>query len=315
MATYNGERYLREQLYSFSKQHRLPDELVVCDDGSSDATVSILQEFAVIAPFEVRIVQNEKNMGFVRNFEKALSLCSGDVIFLSDQDDVWFPEKIKLVGENFAQDSMVKAIINDMLITDSELNRSNATQLGNIRASGFGEQRFIAGCCTAVRSEFLRVLFPFPADDFAHDSWIGDMAVALRVRRILDSPLQLYRRHGSNESQWLLSEPRRISKIEVLWRSGLSSPIDGWKPYLKRLSVMRDRICDKQSEFEKIGLLGQIDGAIKWIEEEQSRYKTRMHLLSLPRYRRWLSVIAFWGQGGYRRFAGWKSAVKDMIRP
>ncbi len=88
MCTYNGARFLPEQLASFAAQERLPDELVVCDDGSTDATMEILQDFAATALFEVRVERNPQNLGFVRNFEKTLSLCTGDIVFLSDQDDV-----------------------------------------------------------------------------------------------------------------------------------------------------------------------------------------------------------------------------------
>lgn len=94
MATYNGAKYLQEQLDSFVTQTRQPDELVVCDDGSSDATVEILRHFAAGAPFAVEIHENEVNLSHAKNFEKALSLCGGDVIFFSDQDEVWFPEKV-----------------------------------------------------------------------------------------------------------------------------------------------------------------------------------------------------------------------------
>ncbi|NBE06494.1 glycosyltransferase family 2 protein [Paragemmobacter ruber] len=315
MATYNGAKYLRAQLDSFAAQSRLPDEVVICDDGSRDATVDILRDFAGSAPFEVRVIQNETNLGFVRNFEKALSLCTGDIILLSDQDDVWLPEKLATVERTFLADPRAMSTINDMIITDQDLRHQNVTLLGNIRRTGFGENRFIAGCCTAIRRDMLQALLPFPADHFAHDSWIGDMCVAFGVRRLIDSPMQLYRRHGSNESQWLLSEPREVSKFEAVVSAGLASPLKGWQPYMQRLEIMRCRILDNRASFERIGLFDEVEPALSWIAAEAGRYGGRIHLLSLPRYRRWMSVIGFWMRGGYRRFSGWKSAVKDMIRP
>ena len=89
MTTYNGSKYLNDQLKSFSQQDQAPDELIVCDDGSSDNTIKILEKFSLNAPFDVKIYQNESNLGFTKNFENALSKCTGDLIFLSDQDDIW----------------------------------------------------------------------------------------------------------------------------------------------------------------------------------------------------------------------------------
>ena len=98
MTTYNGEKYLSKQLESISNQSLLPDELVICDDASTDATASIIKEYALNAPFVVRVYLNKENIGYTKNYEKVMSLTSGDLIFLCDQDDIWFPEKISLTA-------------------------------------------------------------------------------------------------------------------------------------------------------------------------------------------------------------------------
>ena len=98
MSTYNGGKYLQEQLDSFLAQTSLPDELVITDDCSTDNTLEIIQAFAAMAPFEVRWEQNEKNLGYTGNFNQALMKTTGDLVFLSDQDDVWFPEKTRAYG-------------------------------------------------------------------------------------------------------------------------------------------------------------------------------------------------------------------------
>src|SRR3989339_673267 len=94
MCTYNGEKYIEQQLNSFLTQTILPNELVICDDCSKDKTIEILQEFSKKAKFPVRIYLNEKNLGSTKNFEKAIGLSKGDIIFCSDQDDVWHNQKI-----------------------------------------------------------------------------------------------------------------------------------------------------------------------------------------------------------------------------
>jgi glycosyltransferase involved in cell wall biosynthesis len=101
MATYNGARFLREQLDSIATQTLLPYELVICDDGSTDATLEIAGQFAKEVSFPVRIYQNESNLGFADNFLKAASLCEGDWIAFSDQDDIWLPHKLATVSRRF----------------------------------------------------------------------------------------------------------------------------------------------------------------------------------------------------------------------
>ena len=113
MATYNGARFLPEQLDSFSRQTRLPDELVVSDDGSQDETVAILEEFRARAPFVVRIVHNSERGGHAQNFGFALSHCTGDLISISDQDDVWKPEKIAWVDAIASHFPLVDCFLNE----------------------------------------------------------------------------------------------------------------------------------------------------------------------------------------------------------
>ncbi|GAG35502.1 unnamed protein product, partial [marine sediment metagenome] len=97
MCTCNGAAFLPEQLASIAAQTRRPDELVVCDDHSTDKTVSIVESFAAKAGFDVRLVVNAQPLGATKNFEKAIGLCGGDIIALSDQDDVWLPGKLSRI--------------------------------------------------------------------------------------------------------------------------------------------------------------------------------------------------------------------------
>lgn len=89
MCTYNGEKYIKEQLESIIHQTLPPDEIIICDDGSNDHTISAIKETMRVWRGSWMLVQNEKNLGYKKNFQKAISLCQGDIIYLSDQDDVW----------------------------------------------------------------------------------------------------------------------------------------------------------------------------------------------------------------------------------
>src|SRR4051794_20690690 len=131
LATYNGEAFLEAQLRSLLYQTRLPDEVVVSDDCSEDATLHILEAFAREAPFEVLLLRNAAKLGFVRNFERAIEACTGDVIFLSDQDDVWFSEKVSVVEQAFTKNSDSMVVIHDQQITDAQLRFTGNTLWSN----------------------------------------------------------------------------------------------------------------------------------------------------------------------------------------
>ena len=109
ICTYNGADFLSDQLESIIAQSRPPDQIVVCDDGSTDETQALLKRFAATSPVPVSLHFNEKNFGSVKNFEKAISLCTGDVIALSDQDDVWRADKLQLIEDAFRKAQIGRA--------------------------------------------------------------------------------------------------------------------------------------------------------------------------------------------------------------
>ena len=120
MCTYNGAQYLKEQLDSIVKQTRLPNEVVVCDDGSIDATLQLLDKFKEITPFSVRIYRNKTNLGPTKNFEEAISLCRGDIIVLSDQDDIWVPYKLETLERAFEKYSDIGYIFSNAWVVDKK---------------------------------------------------------------------------------------------------------------------------------------------------------------------------------------------------
>ena len=119
MATYNGDRYIGEQLDSLARQKLLPLELVVTDDGSSDGTLDILKAFSEGAPFPVRIFRNTTRLGYEENFLKAASLCNGDVIAFCDQDDIWMDRKLEVCAPMFADPSIVGVLHTGQSMRDS----------------------------------------------------------------------------------------------------------------------------------------------------------------------------------------------------
>lgn len=323
LATYNGRRFLPEQLASLVAQHRRPDELVVCDDRSSDGTVELLEDFARTAPFRVRIHRNETNLGVLRNFEKALSLCEGDIVFLSDQDDVWLPEKIGEVVALFDGNPAVLAVINDKLIADENLVPTGATMLGNIRGFGSPDSNFVAGCCSAFRREWLGIALPIPDGAIAHDTWLVGLAHRLGVASIHDKPLQYYRRHGTNVSQNAYSDRRRVGfgkrlALEIgsiLKRSSRDG--DGgdiWKDFLDSNDAEARRLAERRDALERLGLGGKAEAALSLIRRQSDTMEARRRLAAAPLPGRAGQVWKLWRSGGYAPFSGWKSAVKDLMQ-
>jgi len=208
MATYNGAKYLREQLDSFVAQTRLPDELVITDDCSTDNTIEIIQAFAATAPFAVRWEQNEKNHGYTGNFNHALMKTTGDLVFLSDQDDVWFPEKLAIM-ERYALDNPTALVMmNDAALTDAALNDTGLTKQGQIASAGLDQSAFVMGCCAVVRRELLDICLPIPAQFNGHDGWIVKLAEGVGRKHVVPDVLQWYRRHEANESQFIANSTR-----------------------------------------------------------------------------------------------------------
>lgn len=315
MATYNGARYLQEQLDSFLYQTQQPDELVVCDDGSTDGTLEILESFRQQVPFTVRVYRNETNLGYIRNFEKALSLCTGDIIFLSDQDDVWFCNKVETMAATLAAWQDIFVLQADMVLADEDLNPTAYTQLGNIIALGHSPDTYLTGCGTAIRRAWLDLALPIPAELAAHDNWIHRLALALGVRMLLKAPLQYYRRHGDNVSNWLASRPARLTGLDTLRDSGLRDATAAWRSELARVKATRSRLAASAEALRKLGLSSRQTAAILALDRHMEALDNRIEMMTVPRVRRLPRVLAMWMRGGYRHFAGWKSAAKDILRP
>ena len=198
LATYNGARFLREQLDSFAVQTVLPDELVASDDGSADETVGILREFAKDAPFEVRILQGER-LGPAQNFGRAMAETTGEVVFLSDQDDAWEPHKIGRVLEVDAP-----LVVHDLMLCDAALHPSGQTMSERMRLFGMAPDQNIKGCCSAIRRELLDLALPIP-DDIAHDVFIHALGRATGWRMFVPEVLLRYRIHETNTSDFALN--------------------------------------------------------------------------------------------------------------
>jgi glycosyltransferase involved in cell wall biosynthesis len=198
MATKNGARFIREQIDSILPQLSFGDELIVTDDCSDDNTVSIIESYA---DERIKLFYNNDKKGVTKNFETSLIRCSGDYVFLSDQDDVWLPKKIEIMLEQLRQYDLVVcdcSVVDHLLELKYEsffdLNRSGKGLIRNIVRNSY------MGCCMAFKRNVLFKAIPFPKDIPFHDMWIGLISEAHFRVKFISLPLVHHRRHGNNAS-------------------------------------------------------------------------------------------------------------------
>jgi len=200
MATYNGAKYIEEQLTSILNQIGKNDEVIISDDGSSDNTKEIIGKFQ---DNRIRFVENQGKHGFTHNFENCLSLAHGDYIFLSDQDDVWMDNKVCSVLtalENY------DFVIHDCITVNNDWKTLSESRFAEFNIKpGFWrhllKSRYL-GCCMAFNRRVLETALPFPENGFLieHDIWLAAVAFAFFKVKQLDAILIYYRRHGGNAS-------------------------------------------------------------------------------------------------------------------
>jgi Glycosyl transferase family 2 len=330
LCTYNGARFLPEQLRSISEQTRPPDELVICDDQSRDATNEVVGEFARKATFAVRRYVNEQRLGPARNFEKAIALCRGDVIALSDQDDVWSKRKLELLLEQIDGNPNVAMAFSDAELVDERLCAVGRRAWDIARFDEEEQQRFrrgegfaiLAGKCVvtgatmAFPSRLRGLILPIPLlESFAgrsgHDAWIAILATAVGDVVPVPEPLIKYRLHPGQvigfpirdeESSALESAPAprgrlrpRVRRGDALWVAGFVRPV-------------LERLHSRGAQFE-------IKPSVQELMPKIEHFEARA---SLPpsRWKRPAVVARELVGGRYHRYGkGLRSAAKDLLIP
>jgi len=319
LATYNGAKYLQDQLDSYLAQERMPDELVVCDDVSNDDTIVILEAFQKVAPFEVRIIKNEINLGYTKNFEKALSLCTGDVVFFSDQDDVWLPHKISTIVKNFNDNPNISVIIHDGELTNEDLNPTGLTKLGQILSGGYTEKDFVTGTLSAIRRDACNIALPFPDGiSGGHDGWVHTIARMVDRRMVIRDVLQKLRRHSNNTSDWVASSLKKINKLDVInWQfstvaaSSYQDRLFYNESLQKRFKDIKSgkMTCDFNIDFNI-----DFDEIEKTLKTEYASLLKREKLVSYGFWGRKMYALSMLVHGDYVHFNSSRSFLRDFLR-
>ena len=208
MATYNGEKFIEKQLKSILDQTLQVDEMIICDDCSSDNTVEIIKNFIEVNSISNwRLIVNEKSLGCSRNFFKAVEQCKGDLIFLADQDDIWENNKIEIMTDimNERPDIYVLNCMNSFIDANDNFMDIPQDRSGNILKSSLYNRPKKTytwrGCCMVFRRElngYIEKIYDAEARLTYYDAYIALIAMALNGFYILDSNLVRYRLHGTN---------------------------------------------------------------------------------------------------------------------
>jgi glycosyltransferase involved in cell wall biosynthesis len=317
MATCQGERFLAEQLDSLAAQTLPPDQLVVCDDASTDRTSSIVESFSARAPFEVVLRRNPTRLGTTGNFERATSLCDGEVIFFSDQDDYWLPEKIERVLAVFDTNSEIGAVLHNGRVVDGShqplgydlwqavgfVDSEQAMARAGHAADVFLRHVVAAGTTLAFLARFKPLLLPFPELRSAHDAWAAFMIASVAEFALLDAELIDYRLHGDNQFGLKLFDLRAQyaqAKVQVEERAFAYAGAF-FREARSRLANADDGTGRPSRE-----LLALIDAKIE--------HSDRRDLMSGRLLGRLPDIMGEAIRGRYGRYSyGWKSVAQDIF--
>jgi len=201
MATYNGDKYITRQLESILSQIDANDELVIVDDSSKDETVRIIKTYQSRHP-QIRLYVNNKNQGVISTFEKAISLASAEIIILSDQDDIFKPNRLNFCRDFFEKHINVNLLVQDCVEVDKDLKILNASLFGYLK-SGPGllknlYKNTFLGATMSFRKKMATHFLPFPKCIPMHDIWIG-LSISLFGGVVFDrEPAISFVRHGNN---------------------------------------------------------------------------------------------------------------------
>lgn len=209
MTTYNGEKYLKEQIDSILAQTYTNFELIVCDDCSTDNTHSILEEYAE-KDQRIKIYFNDSNLGFIKNFEQSLRFCTGDFVALADQDDVWTKNHLELLLSRIGEHDIAcsNSIIVNKNLEPLNMDMKTSCHFTSVPNDNsdlffyflFGNN-FVQGAASLIKRDFLLKCLPIPEFVIFHDHWFGINAAACNGIAYIEDSTLFYRQHGNNITQ------------------------------------------------------------------------------------------------------------------
>lgn len=250
MTTYNGGIFLKKQLDSILNQTFNVSEIIVCDDGSSDGTLQLLKEYAKLT--NLKYFVNEKKLGFVKNFEKALSLCSGELIVLSDQDDIWYSDKVEFLVDSIGDNLLIHSDC-DLINEDDEVFLKNFK--GEIKthknAEDFLFNNVVTGCTSMIHRDLLSKTIPFPEGISYHDWYLAIHAAYLGKITYISKSLTGYRQHSNQDTGTGINETSSL--LRNCWYRIVGKEFNNIKSSKSQLKNLRATLNDfaKDNDFHQ----------------------------------------------------------------
>lgn len=300
LCTYNGEKFLSEQVDSILAQSYPVKEIIVVDDASTDSSLEFLKSYAEQYPSVINFFTNETNLGVSKSFEKAISLCNGEIIFFCDQDDCWNKNKVAEVVNFFTANHNMLATFSNAELIDEHSNPKDETLWDMLffKAPLSGNdfnvfdymllyRNIITGAGLAIRKEALPFILPFPgAASILHDEWIGLKLGSSNRIGLLNKCLFNYRIHREQYTKAIWQKNTTLNRMKfysITEGNAAAYPYDYYKHWSNRLSLVTGfqklgieisaSIINKIKTFRKQGLLS--------ILKEQSFFKRKWRLLKL----------------------------------
>jgi glycosyltransferase involved in cell wall biosynthesis len=326
LCAYNGAPFIAAQLESILNQTRRPDEIIVSDDGSQDETLSIARGIAARYPSVVRVTQNSHRLGVIKNFESTLRQTNGDIIFLSDQDDVWFENRMERMLPPFEASGNTALVYCDAQLVDQQL-RPLGRSVFQARAEMHLATRHAArdvvrgvdigvlGSMMAMRATLKPFVLPIEEVWGAHDHWIIFIAHALGGVRVVAEPLMCYRRHEFNvrdaysrtlDGQWWRE-----------WEVGLrKTDIDSYAREARRWEAMTRHLKEIDARGVPQPVRTTLQGFIRESERRLEFARARERVKRERRPRRLLPTLRLLIRGDYHFYVhGSRSFAKDLLMP
>lgn len=316
MATFNGALYVEEQVASILRGARVPDEIVIADDASTDETLTLARRAFrdnSTSGTTLRVLEGAQALGVAANFERAILSCEGDLIALSDQDDIWHEDRLAAAIPSFEKNAGLALQHSDARLVDSAGEPLGVSLLEALTVSP-GERRALrdgnafpayirrnlaTGATVLMRRDLARLATPFPAG-WVHDEWLAIVAAAAGSIELIESQLIDYRQHSDNQIG--VKPPTlgyRVSRM-------LEPRNDRFERLAQRSRVLADRLRQLAVPPEVLALA-----------EDKARFEARRARLPRARALRVPIVLGEWRAGSYRRLSsqGNLDVVRDLLQP
>ena len=307
LCTYNGEKFISEQLNSIINQTLSVDEIIVCDDNSKDKTVSLCEEILSKSGIDYKVIVNIPALGVTNNFLKALKMTTGDYIFTCDQDDVWDEKKVEIfIGEAKKSSSLI--YFSNGLLVDADNHSLNKTLWDSINLNYFEiegldspletilKRPIVTGAAMCVSRKLIDSVESVP-ENWLHDEWFSIIASVEKSITPINKKTFNYRQHGNNV----------VGATKKSFKEGLLSWLDGFNTMTEFRKYKKNRAADilsvaKDTEFEGL--------AQKYFEYWNTLYEFK----NLCAFKQIIKSTKYLLKGTYNRFyTGYRGYLRDVL--